>query len=128
MPWPARGPAAIEAADHVVVATSLFGFEALLRGKPVTTHGLPFYAGWGLTSDPGSPRRTRRLALDELVAGTLLLYPRYLDPVTGLPCTPEMVVERLADGDPDLGRRARSIKALLKEAWSTAFKQTSRRA
>lgn len=121
-------PAAIAAADHVVVATSLFGFEALLRGKSVTTHGLPFYAGWGLTTDPGSPRRTRRLTLDQLVAGTLLLYPRYLDPVTGLPCTPEMVVERLADGDPELGRRTRSIKALLKGAWSTAFRHTSRRA
>ena len=121
-------PVAIEAADHVVVATSLFGFEALLRGKPVTTHGLPFYAGWGLTTDPGSPRRSRRLSLDELVAGTLLLYPRYLDPQTGLPCSAETVVERLADGDPDLGRRARSIKALLKEAWSTAFRHTSRRA
>ena len=31
--------------------TSLAGFEALLRGKPVTTHGQPFYAGWGLTED-----------------------------------------------------------------------------
>jgi capsular polysaccharide export protein len=33
--------------------------------------------------------------LDELVAATLLLYPRYLDPVTGLPCPAEIVVARL---------------------------------
>ena len=41
--------------------TSLAGFEALLRGKPVTTHGQPFYAGWGLTEDilPGAATRTR---------------------------------------------------------------------
>lgn len=121
-------PVAIEAADRVVVATSLIGFEALLRDKPVTTYGLPFYAGWGLTADPGSPRRTRRLTLDELVAGALVLYPRYIDPVTGLPCTPETIAGRLADGDPLLGRRTRSVKALLKEAWSTAFRRAGRRA
>ena len=76
--------------------TSLAGFEALLRGKPVTTYGQPFYAGWGLTEDLCPvPRRTRRRSLDELVAGALILYPRYLDPVTGLRCTPELLVERL---------------------------------
>ena len=36
--------------DEVHVNTSLAGFEALLRGKAVTTHGVPFYAGWGLTT------------------------------------------------------------------------------
>ncbi len=74
----------------------------------MTTHGLPFYAGWGLTDDPGCPRRTRRLTLDELVAGALILYPRYVDPRTGLPCPPEVLVQRLAEGDPELARRART--------------------
>jgi capsular polysaccharide export protein len=41
-------------------------------------------------------RRTARRTLDELVAATLLIYPRYLDPVTGLPCPAEVVVERLS--------------------------------
>jgi capsular polysaccharide export protein len=41
-------------------------------------------------------RRQRRLTLDELVAGSLILYPRYQDPVTGLPCAPEVLLERLA--------------------------------
>ena len=36
--------------------TSLLGFEALLRGMPVTTLGAPFYAGWGLTDDLGDAR------------------------------------------------------------------------
>jgi len=31
------------------------------------------------------------------VAGSLILYPRYQDPVTGLPCPPEVLLERLAD-------------------------------
>jgi capsular polysaccharide export protein len=90
----------IEAVDGVHVITSLAGFEALLRGKAVTTHGVPFYAGWGLTKDLGAvpARRTRRLSLDELVAGTLLLYPRYTDPVTRLPCSAELLVERMAQG------------------------------
>ena len=39
----------------------------------------------------------RRLSLEQLVAGALILYPRYLDPVTRLPCTPELLVERMAD-------------------------------
>jgi capsular polysaccharide export protein len=44
-------------------------------------------------------RRTERRTLDELVAATLLLYPRYLDPVTGLPCPAEVVVARLSGVD-----------------------------
>jgi capsular polysaccharide export protein len=83
--------------DAVHVLTSLAGFEALLRGLPVTVHGQPFYAGWGLTHDLAPPvvRRGRRLTVAELVAAVLILYPRYLDPVTGLPCRPEHMTERL---------------------------------
>ena len=90
----------IDVVDEVHVNTSLAGFEALLRHKPVTTYGVPFYAGWGLTRDlgPVPKRRTARRSLDELVAAALLLYPRYLDPVSGLPCPPEILVRRLAEG------------------------------
>ena len=89
--------ALIDMVDDVHVNTSLAGFEALMRHKNVTTHGVPFYAGWGLTRDlgPVPARRTRRRSLDELVAATLLLYPRYLDPLSGLPCPAEVVVDRL---------------------------------
>lgn len=89
----------IDAVDEVHVNTSLAGFEALLRGKPVTTHGVPFYAGWGLTRDLGviPDRRTARRSLDQLVAAALLVYPRYLDPVTGLPCPPEILLRRLIE-------------------------------
>ena len=89
--------ALLKRVDAVHVLTSLTGFEALLRGLDVTTHGQPFYAGWGLTRDMASPiaRRTRRLTLDQLVAGALLLYPIYLDPVTQLPCPAEVLLDRL---------------------------------
>jgi capsular polysaccharide export protein len=90
--------ALIAMVDELHVNTSLAGFEALIRSKPVTVHGIPFYAGWGLTTDlgPVPARRTVRCTLDELIAATLLLYPRYLDPVTGLPCPAEVLVERLS--------------------------------
>ena len=92
----------LELADEVHVNSSLAGFEALLREKPVTTYGVPFYAGWGLTRDLGAVpgRRTATRTLDELVAAVLLEYPRYVDPVTGLPCPAEVVVERLRSPEP----------------------------
>jgi len=85
--------------DEVHVNTSLAGFEALMRDKAVTVWGAPFYAGWGLTRDKGAvpSRRTAKRSLDEVVAAALLLYPRYLDPQTGLPCPAEIVVERLTN-------------------------------
>uniref|UniRef100_UPI001BD1F9AF capsular polysaccharide export protein, LipB/KpsS family n=1 Tax=Arsukibacterium sp. TaxID=1977258 RepID=UPI001BD1F9AF len=65
--------------DEVHVLTSLAGFEALIRGLPVTCYGMPFYAGWGLTTDLHQcPRRGRPLTLQQLVAATLLLYPLYV--------------------------------------------------
>lgn len=89
----------LDVIDGIHVLTSLAGFEALLRGVHVTTHGTPFYAGWGLTRDLGAipARRNRSLRLNELVAGVLLDYPRYLDPLTGLPCTAEILIERLSE-------------------------------
>jgi capsular polysaccharide export protein len=83
--------------DEVHTLTSLAGYEALLRNRRVVVHGQPFYAGWGLTEDLAPlPRRNRRLSLEELTAGLLLLYARYVDPVTGLPCPAEVLLDRLA--------------------------------
>ena len=92
--------ALVQAVDAVHVLSSLTGFEALMRDRQVTVHGMPFYAGWGLTRDLAEPngRRGRKLSMDQLVAGALILYPRYLDPVTRLPCGPEIMVERMASG------------------------------
>lgn len=85
-------------AQEVHCLSSLAGFEALLRGLRVVTWGRPFYAGWGLTEDRDPPpRRGRALSLDALVAGALILHLRCIDPVTGLPCPPEVLVERLAE-------------------------------
>ncbi len=95
--------ALLSIADEVHVITSLVGFEALLRQKKTVVYGRPFYAGWGLTEDMAPiERRTRRLSREALIAGTLILFPRYLDPVTMLACPPEILIDRL--GNPTLWR------------------------
>jgi capsular polysaccharide export protein len=92
-----RLDALIARVDRVETATSLLGFEALVRGKPVTVHGAPFYAGWGLTEDLAPTRRRgRKRTLEELVAAALIAYPVYLDPVSGRVCPVEQAVRRLA--------------------------------
>ncbi|MCW2366806.1 capsular polysaccharide export protein [Sphingobium sp. B7D2B] len=86
--------------DEVHVMTSLAGFEALLQCKTVTTHGVPFFAGWGLTRDLAMTPDRRRpgCTRDALAAAVLLVYPRYLDPLTNLPCNAEIMIMRLLSG------------------------------
>lgn len=84
--------------DEVHTLTSQAGFEALLRGKPVTTYGGPFYAGWGLTTDRHAFPRRRKLGLETLVWGALMRYPRYLNPVTRRPADALEIVRALAEG------------------------------
>ncbi len=100
--------ALIDLCDAVWTMTSLMGFEALIRGKSVTTLGAPFYAGWGLTTDLGPIPNRRKYAPDghplprptlaDLAHAALIAYPRYYDPVTRRPCPPEVAVDRLASG------------------------------
>ncbi|EGK8090744.1 capsular polysaccharide biosynthesis protein [Campylobacter lari] len=85
---------AINACDEVHTITSTSGFDALLRGKKVVVYGKPFYVGWGLTSDLYEiPRRTRVLSLEELVAGVLILYPRYIHPKSKNLCEVELALD-----------------------------------
>ena len=84
--------------DEVHTMTSLVGFEAIMRGIKVYTYGLPFYAGWGLSRDALScGRRRRELCVDELAAAALLLYPRYIDPLTNGLCEAEVAVAGLQE-------------------------------
>ena len=71
--------ALIEACDAVWTMTSLLGFEALIRGKPVTCYGAPFYAGWGLTRDLG-PIPQRRLPPNPGLAHPGLAHPGLAHP------------------------------------------------
>jgi capsular polysaccharide export protein len=110
--------------DALEVLTSLAGFEALLRGKPVVCHGSPFYAGWGLTEDlVGHPRRNRCLGLDELVAGALILYPSYVSRTTDAFTTPERALYELTHWDdtspPSEAHAVRAIRRL--KRWRRRF-------
>ena len=79
-------PQLLPKVNEVHVMSSLAGFEALMRGKKVSCYGQSFYAGWGLTTDiVPMPERSRRITLDELVAGVMFSYPRYTRRLAG--CT-----------------------------------------
>ncbi|MHA6205819.1 capsular polysaccharide export protein, LipB/KpsS family [Dyella soli] len=111
--------------DEVHVLTSLAGFEALLRHKAVTAYGQPFYAGWGLTKDVVPvTRRTRRLALDDLVAAVLILYPRYISRVSGQLITVESALDELSawrDAAPvRMTLRRRLMRPVLR--WAARFR------
>ncbi|MFX1671541.1 capsular biosynthesis protein [Paraburkholderia sp. A2WS-5] len=112
----------IEVADEVHTLSSLSGFEALIRGKAVYTYGLPFYAGWGLTTDAlAQPWRKRALSLDMLTAGALLHYPVYWNWSLRLFTTPEVIVQQLAApaGRPLEKIRGNRLRPLLKAfRWS----------
>ncbi len=109
-------PAALLAqVNEVWTMTSLLGFEALIRGVPVTCVGAPFYAGWGLTRDLGDvpKRRVARPELAAFVHACLIDYPRYVDPISGRPCSVELVLERLTNGGiPPAGRWNRVLAKL----------------
>lgn len=67
--------------DEVFVVTSGMGFEALMRGKKVHCYGMPFYAGWGATSDKLSlPTRTRQRSVEEIFHFAYIECSRYYHP------------------------------------------------
>lgn len=83
--------------DELHTMTSLIGFEALLRGTRVICHGIPFYAGWGLTSDRITcPRRRKKLSIEELTYGALIAYPIYVHPKKNVFIEPEEAIDIIA--------------------------------
>ena len=112
----------LDQVEEVHTLTSLTGFEALLKNKAVSVYGLPFYAGWGLTDDlQHCPRRRRRLTLDQLVAGTLIIYPRYLHRPSGWPCNALDVARFLSfsllRADPVGLLHRNRVRPLLRRLW-----------
>lgn len=116
--------ALLDQVDELWTMTSTLGFEALLRGLPVTVLGAPFYAGWGLTRDlgPVPERRRARPDLAQLAHACLIAYPRYLDPVSKLPCPPEIAIQRLSTASipqnwPFLRILSKAQGALISQSW-----------
>ncbi|WP_116473346.1 capsular polysaccharide biosynthesis protein [Zobellella maritima] len=108
----------LDACDAVHTLTSLTGLEALIRGKPVTVWGQPFYAGWGLTEDryPVN-RRGRSLPLAALVYAAYAWYPTYIDWPTGLYSTPLRMAWRLAQERETLSESGHPVKAWCQRRW-----------
>ncbi|MDS1309476.1 capsular polysaccharide biosynthesis protein [Marinobacter xiaoshiensis] len=111
----------LSSSDELHTITSLSGFEALIRGLPVTCYGLPFYSGWGLTEDMLScTRRTRKITLEELVAAVLICYPTYVSQHTGAFTTVEQVIteiqEQRAKSASEAGKLVRFSRTL-RRAW-----------
>ncbi|MCU0906447.1 MAG: capsular polysaccharide biosynthesis protein [Rhodobacteraceae bacterium] len=101
IPLPALSAhAALAVSDEVWTMTSGLGWEALLRGRPVTCAGMPWYGGWGLTTDlvPAPQRRSARPSVAGLAHAALIGWPRWHDPVSGLVCAAETGIERLSPG------------------------------
>jgi len=95
--------ALLEHAHAIYTVTSQLGFEGLLWGKSVHTFGMPFYAGWGLTTDylpapeqDGQPRR-HSIDLLQLVHAAFIDYPRYLNPATQQCCEAEELLQWIAE-------------------------------
>ncbi len=70
----------------VYTKTSQMGFEALLVGCESVCFGMPFYAGWGITTDKSiCNRRDRKLTVEEVFAGAYILYTKYYNPYRDRP-------------------------------------------
>lgn len=114
--------AVLDIADEVWTVSSQIGFEALLRGIPVTTFGVPFYAGYGLTRDRAEGalaaevlarrRAPAGVDTDALAAAALVRYARYCDPATGQALEAEQAIALLGelraqrDGDGTVAARS----------------------
>ncbi|MFK7764494.1 MAG: capsular polysaccharide biosynthesis protein [Roseobacter sp.] len=106
--------------SEVWTTTSILGFEALIRNLPVTTLGVPFYAGWTLTRDLAEipPRRRAEPDLAGLVHACLIDYPRYYHPDLQRPCPVETALSWLTqlERDPALSWHGRFLAKLQKIA------------
>lgn len=83
----------ISKAHSVYTVSSQAGFEALLWGKQVFTFGMPFYAGWGLTTDYLTrPVRRKNISIEQLIYAALISYSRYVNPHTNAICQAEDII------------------------------------
>jgi capsular polysaccharide export protein len=93
---PAHLPSLFKHCSAVYTVTSQAGFEALLWGLPVHTFGMPFYAGWGLSTDQLFCQRRSQVSLEQLVHACLVSYPRYIHPESLSRCEVEDLIKYFA--------------------------------
>jgi len=82
--------------QKVYTKTSGMGFEALLVGCECICFGMPFYAGWGVTTDKStSTRRQAKRSIEEVFAAAYILYTRYYNPYKKRECDIFEVIEEI---------------------------------
>ncbi|MGP9675257.1 MULTISPECIES: glycosyltransferase family 29 protein [unclassified Halomonas] len=93
----------IKQVDEVFVMTSGVGLEALLIGVPVRCYGVPFYAGWGMTTNMTEVSKVRRkLTVESLFAAVFFLYTVYYHPQTKQECSLEECLSWIAENKPQV--------------------------
>lgn len=124
-------PQCLSVCDAVHTISSQTGFEALLRGVVVVCYGMPFYAGFGLTTDvvetdnlpkqAAIARRTRHtpLSIEALIHGALIDYPVYRLPHGYGLASVEQVIDYLYNQTHQAAKP--SIKKQLIQAAKTNF-------
>lgn len=114
----AHPPGLIEPAHAVYTVTSQMGFEAMLWKRPVRVFGMPFYAGWGLSTDAlPAPARRSTAAFEALVHAALIDYARYVDPETMQPCDVETLLDWMALQHRQRGRFPQALTAVGFKGW-----------
>jgi len=84
--------------DKVYTKTSGMGFEALLVGCECVCFGMPFYAGWGITTDKFvCTRRKAKRSVEEVFAAAYILYTRYYNPYKKRDCDIFEVMQEIVD-------------------------------
>jgi len=102
--------------------TSLYGFELLMRDVPVVCFGQPFYSGWGLTEDKKPvERRVVTRSLLEVFIAAYIIYPTYVDPVTGKVSTLEATIDHIIEQRRQLSRVGGDYRLLGITPWKRRY-------
>ena len=117
------------AAERVYAGTSQLGYEALLAECPVTTFGVPFYAGWGLTDDravhPALVRRRaprgRDRSVDELFHAAHVRLARYRSPIDGAEWTLGNCIDHVNLQRREFARNARRMHCVGITPWKRRY-------
>lgn len=111
----AHAAEALKNAEAAFTHSSPVGFEALLWGTPLFVHGMPFYAGWGLTEDSlPAPARRQPLpqGLAQLAYAYLIKYTRYVNPFDNQRLEVEQAIEFAQKTRPEAVSEAKRREAL----------------
>lgn len=102
--------------------TSLYGFELLMHKVPVVCFGQPFYSGWGITEDkkPVSRRVVKRGLLEVFIAA-YMVYPTYVDPVTGRASSLSATIDHIVEQRRQLRRVGGSYHLLGITPWKRRY-------